>query len=554
VCYSYSWAQNPKWTDLLPPGPEIARYLYDVCEKYEILDKIQLNTSVRNCRWIAADEEWEVTLDHLAPGIGDMGSNERDEYAKTHGENAAVLRTETVRAKAVVSCAGGLVEPKSWNDLPGLDSFQGEITHTARWDSSIELRDKDVVLVGTGCSAAQVMPQLLKPEIGVRSVTQLMRSPPWMVPFVTREGRQKWQKWVPWLNTYIPGFQPAFRKLLFAMIESEWYALFSPTEKARENRRAKAKDLMKYMKRSAPEKYHDILTPDYEVFCKRRVVDDGWFAALHDDRVELTTQPLTRVNDKTVTLGPGRNYPAISNTASSHPTEERQIQADVILMANGYETNAWLHPLTVIGKEGQSMEQVWKERGGAQAYMGIAMDGFPNFFMVFGPNTATGHSSVIVATENAVNYTMKFVKGLLRGDVKTWEVKEEAERAWTERVQSDLKNSLYSTGGAKNWYVNEQGWNSTTYPRSQIDASIRHMFPVWSHWNAQYTTKGLIKLQLGRILKLVALLSVLMAVAFRVRHGQGALTAKVMGLMQSGLGVAKDFLNAAQARLGAPRA
>lgn len=549
MCYSYSWLQNPSWSDLLPPGPEIARYLYDVCEKFQIIDKIQLNTSVRSCRWIAQDEEWEVTLDHLAPGVGDMASNERDDYAKTHGDSAAVLRTEVVRAKAVVSCAGGLVEPRTWNNLPGLDSFQGEIMHTARWNSSVDLRDKNVVVVGTGCSAAQVMPQLIKPHIGAKSVTQLMRSPPWMVPFATEEFRATWRKWVPALNTYVPGFQPALRKLLFAVIESEWFVLFSPTEKSRENRKKKARELLQYMRKTAPEKYHDILTPNYEVFCKRRVIDDGWYKCLNDARIELTTQPLTRVNDKTVTIGPGRYYPPESDATSHHPTEQREIDADVIIMANGYETNTWLHPLHIVGKDGESMDKVWQKRGGAQAYMGIAMDGFPNFFMIFGPNTATGHTSVILASENAVNYTLKFVQGLIRGDVKTWEVKESAERAYTERTQRELKNSLFNSGGSRNWYVNEKGWNSSTYPRSQIDATIRHMFPVWSHWNAKYTTKGLVKLQLGRVVKLLAVVGALAAVVYRVRNGKGALTAKAMELVQQGVVLARGYVSIARTKL-----
>lgn len=523
--------------------------MYDICEKYQILDKIQLSTSVRSSRWIVADQEWEVTLDHLAPGVGNMSSIERAEYAKAHGVAAAVLRTEVVRAKAVVSCCGGLVEPKQWNHLPGIDSFQGEIMHTARWDSSVDLRDKNVVLVGTGCSGAQVLPQLIKPHIGAKHVTQLMRSPPWMVPGPTPDERQVFKKYVPRLSTYLPGFQNTVRKLLFCGAEAEWYMLFAPTEKARANRNKKAEALLRYMKKKAPEKYHDILTPDYEVFCKRRVIDDQWYASLNDDRVELTTQPLTRVNDKTITLGPGRSYPPLSNTSSQHPTEQRDIDADVIIMANGYETNTWLHPLEVIGKDGVSMENVWQQRGGAQAYMGLAMDGFPNFFMIFGPNTATGHTSVILATENAVNYTLNFVRGILQGDVKTWEVTESAERAWTEQTQRDLKNSLYNSGGCANWYVNETGWNSSTYPRSQIDASIRHMFPVWSHWQANYTTKGLVKLHLGRILKLVATLSALVAVIYRVRFGRGALTAKVVDLARLGLEQAKRSISIARARL-----
>merc|ERR1711977_507955 len=187
--------------------------------------------------------------------------------------------------------------------------------------------------------------------------------------------------------------------------------------------------------------------------------------------------------------------------------------------------------------------------GGAQAYMGLAMDGFPNFFMVFGPNTATGHSSVILASENAVNYILKFVKGVLQGDVKTWEVKESAERAYTEWVQKELQNSLYNTGGCRNWYVNDQGWNSSAYPKSQIDASLRHMFPVWSHWDGKYTTKGKVKLQLGRLLKLVTVLGALAAMAYRLRKGKGALTSKVVELAQQGLELAKGAVTTVTSRL-----
>ena len=521
VLYSYSWAQNPKWSDLLPPGPEIARYLYDVCEKFQILDKIQLETSVRNTRWIEADEEWEVTLDHLAPGVGDMSTSERSSYEKSHGASAAVLRTETIRAKIVISACGGLVEPKPFKDLPGIDSFQGDIMHTARWDPNVSLKDKSVVLVGTGCSAAQVLPQLVKPHIGAKKVTQLMRSPPWMVPFITPEGRKIWKKWVPRLNTYIPGFQPFFRKLLFAGVEAEWFSLFAPTETARKNRQAKSKELLAYMRATAPEKYHDILTPNYEVFCKRRVVDDGWYACLHDPKIELTTQPIGCVNATSLTLGPGRSYPPVSDTSSQHPTEEREIDADVIIMANGYDTNAWLHPLTVYGRDGASLEDVWKARGGAQAYMGLAMDGFPNFFMVFGPNTVTGHTSVILASENAVNYILKLVRGIVQGDVRTYEIKESAERSWTAWVQDQLKNSLFNTGGCRNWYVDQKtGWNSSAYPRSQVDASLRHMVVKWWDWEAVRTRKGMVKVGVGRLLKVFGLLVAVMGVVYRVRYGQ----------------------------------
>ncbi|RMD44689.1 hypothetical protein DV735_g393, partial [Chaetothyriales sp. CBS 134920] len=501
ICYSFSWYQNPSWTSPFPSGKEIVRYLYDAAAEFEILDKIQLDTSVRSVVWKEDDQEWEVVLDHLASGVGDMGSHERAAYEKVNGPGSGIVRSETVRAKIVVSAVGGLVEPKSFVDVPGIDTFPGQIVHTARWDDSLDVRDKDVVIVGTGCSAAQVLPQLIKPEYGARHVTQLLRSPPWTVQFFSEEVSAWWKKWMPWLCTNVPGFQNAFRKLMFTSLEIEWLTFFKKGEASRQQRKKKGEQLLAYMRKHTPKEYHELLAPNYEVFCKRRVVDEGWYKALGEPNVDITSLPLTRVEGSTVHLGPGRHYPPMSATESKVPTEARQVHADVIIMANGYETNQWLHPLDVTGRGGRSLYKVWEERGGAQAYLGVAMDGFPNFFMIFGPNTVTGHTSVILATENMVNYTLKFVKPILQGDVSTWEVSERAERDWNERVQRDLKDSVY-TGGCVNWYKQSNGWNSSTYPYSQVDHTLRCYFPVWSHWHGQYTRKGWFKLALSRGVKL----------------------------------------------------
>jgi hypothetical protein len=148
------------------------------------------------------------------------------------------------------------------------------------------------------------------------------------------------------------------------------------------------------------------------------------------------------------------------------------------------------------------------------------MDGFPNFFIIFGPNTATGHSSVILATENMVNYSLNFIKPILDGDVRTYEVKESAERKWTADIQKELKNSVFMSGGCQSWYIGKDGWNSTTYPRTQIDFTLRCMFPRWSHWNATYTRKGLIKLTLGRILKAFTVLGAIWCAVLAARNGR----------------------------------
>ncbi|KAI1616944.1 cyclohexanone monooxygenase [Exophiala viscosa] len=519
ILYSYSFNQNPHWTSFFPGGKEIVRYLYDTCEKYQILDKIQLDTSVKSLRWLDDVEEWEIILEHLAPGVGDLSTQERKDLEKEKGPESAVSYTETIHAKIVCSAVGGLVEPKPSLKVPGIESFEGEIVHTARWDPNLNLQGKEVVVIGTGCSGGQVVPQLIKPEYGAKHVTQLMRSPPWAVQAMPPKAREAWNARVPWLCEHIPGFQNTLRKFLFAGLEAEFVSLFTPSEAARQRRQKKAGELLAYMRKMVPEEYHEILTPDYEVFCKRRVVDEGWFRSLREPNVDITTLPLTSVQPRSVTLGPGRHYPPMSKSDSKVPTEKREIPADVIIMANGYETNQWLHPLDVTGRNGRSLYKTWEERGGAQAYLGTAMDGFPNFFIIFGPNTATGHSSVILASENMVNYALRFIEPIINRDVDTYEVKESAERKWTSDLQSELKNSVFQSGGCKSWYVEDNGWNATVYPRTQIDFTLRCMFPRWDHWNAKYTRKGLVKLQLGRILKLFGVLVAVWGVVFTARNG-----------------------------------
>ncbi|KAJ5963396.1 uncharacterized protein N7479_003272 [Penicillium vulpinum] len=489
VFYSFSFSQKKNWSTIHPSGRELAQYMADVCERYQITDKIQLNTDVKELRWIEEDEEWEVTLSHLVPGTGDLAQHERDRIAAQEGYHKVYVKTEIVRAKVVVSGVGGLVEPKAWpKDIPGIEEFEGEIMHTARWNDQIDLTNKNVIMVGSGCSAAQVVPELAKPEANVRSITQLMRTPPWVQPdVIPPEYLPMYEKWGPKLMTYVPGLSSFVRRTSFFLIEKTFYDIFTDNAWSRRTRPRIEKKFLDHMRQIAPKEYHEILTPNYGIGCKRRIIDGTWYRSLNAPNVELTTEPLTRVHAKSVTLGPGRHYPP---NKSDDAVESREIPADVIIMANGFETNQWLHPLKVIGREGKDLEEVWAERGGAQAYQGIAMDSFPNFFMLFGPNTATGHTSVIFATENAVNYSLKFIKPILNGQVSSYEIKEDAEREWTRKVQDGLQKSVFRRGACVSWYITTDGWNSTTYPFTQIHYWLRCTFPVWRHWTAKLTRKG----------------------------------------------------------------
>lgn len=183
--------------------------------------------------------------------------------------------------------------------------------------------------------------------------------------------------------------------------------------------------LVRHLKDTVPRKYHEMLTPDYGIGCKRRIFDDSWFLSLSDPRVELTNHPIKELCSNGVQLGDGRVIPA-----------------DVIILANGYDMSTWLHSLKIIGKHGKSLHEIWNERGGPQAYMGTAMDGFPNFFMIHGPNVATGHSSIILQSENMVMYSMKFIRKILAGDLRVVEVKTSAELSYSKDIRMTPSSTI----------------------------------------------------------------------------------------------------------------
>lgn len=400
----------------------------------------------------------------MVPGAGDLSRKERERQIAEHGKESVYLRQEVVRARIVCSCAGGLVEPNAWpSSIPGRDTFEGPVFHSARWDHNVPLKDKNVVVIGTGCSAAQFVPLLTKEPYNAKSITQIMRSPPWVVPKPQEPfGSENYRKYSPAVFSTVPGLAFLFRLICFASCEKDYYTIIDDNSWNHKSRKKLEAQMVARMRAMVPEKYHEILTPDYSIGCKRRIFDAAWFESLNDPKIELTTKPITKVSPHSVTIGPGRQYPDPENKKSRVPTDEETIPADVIILGNGFEATTWLHPLKIRGKNGEYMQDVWDARGGPQAYLGLAMDGFPNLFIIFGPNTATGHSSVILASENMVEYTIKVIKKILHGEVATAEIRKESEVAWTKTVQDRLKGTVFNSG-CKNWYQRD-GWNATGYP------------------------------------------------------------------------------------------
>jgi len=507
--YSFSFRPNIEAAELYPSGKQLIKYFQKVAAEYGVVDKFQLNTDITEVRWLPEEKLWQATIQHMAPGTGDLSRFDRERLIKEKGREAVYLSTEIVRAKVVMSCVGGLVEPRDWpEDVTGWEKFKGPLMHTARWAQGIDGDDftgKDVVVVGTGCSAAQAVPRLVHPPYNANSVTQIMRSAPWVIPKTAEPGGKAWYaKNMPWYFENIPFLHKFFRLGFATYMEALWFEAFGDKERHRVARQKYQKLALQHMHKIVPERYWEMLTPKFEILCKRRIIDREWYQGLNDPRITITTQQLTSVDENSVTLSAGGHFP--DRTDDPTASTEVTIKADAIVLANGFETTKWLHPIEVYGKDGRSMTEVWAERGGAQAYMCNAMDGFPNFFFICGPNSFTGHQSVILATENLVNYSLKFIRQILSGDAETIEVKKEAEIEWTQRTQDELNRRVFSIGGCVSWYFNKStGWNSTMYPRSQVDHTIRCWFPNWSHWNITRTNKGLVKHGLSRTLRVLAI-------------------------------------------------
>ncbi|KAJ6085749.1 hypothetical protein N7499_005378 [Penicillium canescens] len=461
ILYSFSFAPNYNWSTLRPSGREIWKYLADVCEQYHLSDNIHLNTEVTELHWDEETLEWEVKF-----------------------QRHPSLRKGTIRAKIVLTAVGKLVNPKTSEDIlqdvHGVETFQGNVIHTSQWNESLDIRKKNVLVLGTGCSAAQIVPQLLGTDLGADSVTQLMRSPPWVVPnHLSKKHIGWWERFMPSLTRNIPGFAQLVRATIFVITETNYFRFIRPGVNARIRRAQKAKALLSHMKREVPSQYHQILTPHYEMGCKRLVHDDGWFHCLHDSRVELSTLSLKSLGPKVGVLG--------------DEDEQITIPLDAIILATGYDTSTLLQPMRIIGRNRIDLHELWKRRGGPQAYMGVALDNFPNFFFLFGPNSSSGHTSVLVGIENAVNYTLRVIGPIVKGWAEAYEVKEAACTNWTDIVQQSSRERIWVNGGCGSWWVDETKWNGMVYPFSMLYATYAATFPIWDDWVPTYTPEGVLQ-------------------------------------------------------------
>ncbi|KAJ8122672.1 hypothetical protein ONZ43_g1187 [Nemania bipapillata] len=391
--------------------------------------------NVEACEWVEERSAWRLRLRHYST----------DE----------ILYHES---QFLFSGSGQLVTPREI-DIPGVDTFKGPIFHSARWRADVDLSGKKVVVIGNGCTAAQIVPNIVKKTA---HTTQIVRSRHWVMPPID----MPIPPWARYLLRWIPCAMQLFRFAVFLIAESELRGL--PMTKAaaryRQQRRVVSET---YMRKTAPEKYHDILIPDFEVGCKRRIFDSGYLDSLHEENLTLT------------------NSSALEIVPEGIRTKEGIIPADVIVLANGFVTNHFLDQMDIRGRAGKTVSKHWGEMGGPTAYNSSVLSGFPNFFILLGPNAATGHTSAIMAAENSINFAMRVIKPILDGKASVVDLKQEAEDEYTARIQSALDKTVWNSGCAS-WYIQDNGtgrkWNAMSYPWSQSYFWFRSRFPTWKDW------------------------------------------------------------------------
>ncbi|KAK3385465.1 hypothetical protein B0H63DRAFT_433197 [Podospora didyma] len=435
--YSFSFECNPSWSRVLPTSNELRAYLRHVAEKYDLPAKMTFGTNVEKCEWVEEKGRWRLTTRDLAT-----------EMVSVH------------ECQFLFSGSGHFTTPRTL-DVPGTETFEGPVIHSGRWKPEVDLTNKRVVLFGNGCTGAQIVPAIVKKT---RHLTQVVRSKHWVLPPVDK----KMPAAARWVFTHVPGTMLLQRVICFSVAEIDFLG-FSNSKLGVAWRRWRQGQAETYMRQTAPAKYHDLLIPEFELNCKRRIFDSGYLASLHSKNMTLTDDRGVEVLPQGVRMASGK-----------------VVDADVIVLANGFNTNAYLSGVDVVGRGGETLGQHFESFGGPEAYNCSALSGFPNFFILLGPNTATGHTSAILAVENSINYALRVLKPVLEGKAAIADLKRPAEGAYVEKIQDALQDTVW-TSGCNSWYVrSDKGnrtWNGMSYPWSQGYYWWSSVFPVWKDWS-----------------------------------------------------------------------
>jgi 4-hydroxyacetophenone monooxygenase len=431
--YSYSFAQRDDWPYFYSPQRELHRYFEECVDEFGIRPNIRFSTEVTSVAWDEDSGTWN--LDLLGPGD----------------------REETLTANAVISAVGQLNRPQL-PSIEGRDSFAGPSFHSARWDHDVDLTGKRVGVIGTGCSAAQFVP-IIAEQAAVVEVFQ--RTPNWMFPvphyhFEVPGGFQ-------WLLSNIPAYRQWYRFWLFwrsaetlrpmAEVDPEWPNQQQSVSELNDMLRAMLVEAMEPQYADRPDLWEKVLPP-YPPAAKRIIIDNGsWATALHRDNVTLTTDDIDRITPDGVVTAEGELH-----------------EFDVLIYGTGFQPSRFLMPMKVVGRGGVNIHEQWD--GDARAYLGITVPGFPNFFVLYGPNTnIVVNGSIIWFSECEVRYVMDSLRTVLAGGHKALECRRDVHDRYNVEVDAENLRMAWGVSNVNSWYKNAKGRVAQNWP-----------FPLLEYW------------------------------------------------------------------------
>ncbi|WP_137389643.1 flavin-containing monooxygenase [Rhodoligotrophos defluvii] len=428
--FSYSFEPNPDWSHFFAKRDEILNYILHCAKKYDIRRNIRFSEELLSAEYQPETASWSI---RTKTADGTMVEHQADVF---------------------ITAVGALNRP-SIPDLPGLKGFKGPWFHTAQWDAKVPIKGRRVAMIGTGASGMQTGPAIA-PEVARLTIFQ--RSPHWAMKHPLYHANV--QPGVSWAMRYIPFYASWFRLTLFwaaseafhatLKIDPDWphpeRSLNAANERWREELEAYITSKVGHRK--------DLLAkviPDYPPFGKRMLRDNHWYDMLLRNNVELVTDRIERIEADGV-VAAGKKYPA-----------------DVIVLATGFQTKRMLAPMHIVGADGRSIRDLWGDED-PRAHRGVTVPGFPNFYIVYGPNTNLAHGgSAIFQTECQVGYIMKALREHLENGWDSIEVRTEAFQKYNDWIDSVLEGMVWTHPGVNNWYKNSKGRIALNWPRRLVD-------------------------------------------------------------------------------------
>ncbi|KAK4624563.1 FAD-binding monooxygenase ktnD [Fulvia fulva] len=432
--YSYSFAQNPDWTREYPGQEEILAYLQRVAQEYKLLQHFRFNTEVKDATWDESEKKWRV---NVKTASGSKEAEYNPEYE--------------IKTDFLVSAVGQLNVPQ-WPEIEGIEKFEGKKMHSARWDWSHDVTGKKIALVGNGCTAVQILPELAKVA---DHVTVFQRTPNWVVPRADAPVSATWRN----IYKYVPGVMA--RKRAALMDFREWTHGFVADANSDTSKlfAQMSKQMLEEQLPNRPD-LHEKLTPKYQLGCKRIIISDDYFPAIGQDNVTLETRPISSIDGHAVKVHDPNGYPV--------PARE---DYDLLVCATGFKTVDFMHPIKLTGKNNLPIGEVWKD--GAQAFYGITVSEMPNFAMLYGPNTNLGHNSIILMIEAQSRYINGLISPVLdarkNGRAISITPRNEPMEAYNAMIQKELQNSTFNDPNCQSWYKNEKGIITNNWSRTVVE-------------------------------------------------------------------------------------